>query len=674
MQDANEDGPSLAAAQANIAELREDGWLDESVLSASLVLVVFNARLMRYATATATFVFSKGGSVPKSLHTTSIPAQLGVFNEHVRLSALAIALLAIDTILVLRRVLGVWFRCQESVGRIYEQDKQQVMAQYSQGFAPSRARMRLQRARTQRARTQRRNLQHFGLLAQHAGVKRLREAEEQANHWAWLCVELVEVCSQWAYTTLVLLVSAQTARVNAAFDSAVDGDDASAPLALSDRDGMDAVLRLVYTLIDAGTLTSYLTYVASLTVILLLIRLFRVRAHPKMSREGAFSLPIRLCAKHTDGSARARRSPHARAGAVARNVVRAVLAFPPPPEHDLVYFGLIFTLITACFAVAGMLIFGAVDRSFVTFGDAVSTLLLAMLSAEASIDFDQLEFAAVGRAYFWSYMIVAFVLMLNVLLAIIINAYASTTQGCGDEPSLLAVALDVAVNAMHDASALVRTTRDRAARLCLRAPQPAAISPTTAALQPTPQPLTAERRDELMQQLSVRAGPIGDAQIARLLLESTDELLSKGAILTLADLVQLFGAVAATRVLARYGEFGESAPGSECEAAVGRTLHRTGRGVDKLHDGQRELLHASTEASVHKRSVHVAARHAAPPLREAAATPNAEDALGARRRQGGAAGSPRQEQARGGSSSSGSGCGDGGWMHLRAQPLGSPRG
>jgi len=270
VQDANEDGPSLAAAQANIAELREDGWLDESVLSASLVLVVFNARLMRYATATATFVFSKGGSVPKSLHTTSIPAQLGVFNEHVRLSALAIALLAIDTILVLRRVLGVWFRCQESVGRIYEQDKQQVMAQYSQGFAPSRARMRLQRARTQR-----RNLQHFGLLAQHAGVKRLREAEEQANHWAWLCVELVEVCSQWAYTTLVLLVSAQTARVNAAFDSAVDGDDASAPLALSDRDGMDAVLRLVYTLIDAGTLTSYLTYVASLTVILLLIRLFR---------------------------------------------------------------------------------------------------------------------------------------------------------------------------------------------------------------------------------------------------------------------------------------------------------------------------------------------------------------------------------------------------------------
>lgn len=648
----------------------------------------------------AHFRFEAGGVVTRTLQVASVPANFGLQEASIALTVAVLVLLSADSLLIGRRVLLRWFRWQESQAREFEEEKQRHRALLRAAAARPSPEARRRAFASTRSRTgTRRKLAEVGTLHGHEGARRLREADAKARHPVWLAIEVLASASQWAYMYVLLLLDAQTAEASLAFHR-VDETLADSPRVPSTDLGFVAdSLRLTYNVMDAATLSNYLAAVASVTMVLVRARTARgpgagARAHCGAHCAGRGPLSAAGRRGRERGVAGARQlSAHLRAPARAMSAVRCPrrtrpplpssrpAASPPRPRpppaararapraaraqllgrlfkyclfhrrlstissivfnarNDLVYFFILFSLISLAFGVAGTMLFGSTNANFRTLGASVRTLLLVLLG-----EFDPTEYGAqpelpqLGLAFFWLYIIISFLLLLNVLLAVVIDAFILAKAEAGDEPALAEVARDLAVNAAHDMSAALRAVRRPArtlARKGLARVRPAAAAAAAASsAQPAPrplgaqtgseanlwsshrrrrslaprcQPLTEERQSELIAKLADEAGTsIDDAQIARLLLSEHDALLTKGTHLTLADLTELFGAVTATKVMSKYGQL--SAPGTAgaeggvlpelgggatqlpFELSVSRALVRIGRGVERVNDAQHRLL------------------------------------------------------------------------------------
>eukprot|EP00928_Gymnodinium_smaydae_P027639 TRINITY_DN21307_c0_g1_i1.p1 TRINITY_DN21307_c0_g1~~TRINITY_DN21307_c0_g1_i1.p1 ORF type:complete len:1076 (+),score=167.63 TRINITY_DN21307_c0_g1_i1:57-3230(+) len=103
---------------------------------------------------------------------------------------------------------------------------------------------------------------------------------------------------------------------------------------------------------------------------------------------------------------------------------------------DLVHFLLVFLSIFCTYAVAGVILFGREVDDFTTFPRALVTSFLVMMG-----DFDWEELSRVGRLegfmWFGTFTVIIVLLMLNMLLAIVMDSYADVKEELGDAETLL---------------------------------------------------------------------------------------------------------------------------------------------------------------------------------------------------------------------------------------------
>lgn len=105
-----------------------------------------------------------------------------------------------------------------------------------------------------------------------------------------------------------------------------------------------------------------------------------------------------------------------RLGLVTRTLSKAFV--------DLIHFFLVFALVLASYAVVGFVSFGSEIERFASFERAISTLVELMLGdTDVLVDLSRSASPASGILYFWSFIIVAFFILMNVLLAILVDAY-----------------------------------------------------------------------------------------------------------------------------------------------------------------------------------------------------------------------------------------------------------
>lgn len=91
---------------------------------------------------------------------------------------------------------------------------------------------------------------------------------------------------------------------------------------------------------------------------------------------------------------------------------------------DIIHFGFVFFATIAIFAASAMMLFGHELQSFSTFARSFGATLRCLLG-----DFNWPELEEIGRglagAWFWSFQILAVNIMFNMMLAIVIDAYAA---------------------------------------------------------------------------------------------------------------------------------------------------------------------------------------------------------------------------------------------------------
>lgn len=115
---------------------------------------------------------------------------------------------------------------------------------------------------------------------------------------------------------------------------------------------------------------------------------------------------------------------HPQMGIISRTLGKAAT--------DLMFFFLLVAMITGMYGLLGTLIFGRYDDNFAT----VSTSSLTMFSSLAGLYSYPANDDPIAQLYYWSYMCIAYFVMLNALLAIIIDAYTIVTeeQHAGRDP------------------------------------------------------------------------------------------------------------------------------------------------------------------------------------------------------------------------------------------------
>lgn len=104
---------------------------------------------------------------------------------------------------------------------------------------------------------------------------------------------------------------------------------------------------------------------------------------------------------------------------------------------DLLHFLLVFVTVFASYAIAGVALFGREVGDFTTFQRAINCCFRAMLG-----DFDWDDLSSIGRAeagiWFWTFMILISMLMLNMLLAIVMDAYSEVKAANANKETLWA--------------------------------------------------------------------------------------------------------------------------------------------------------------------------------------------------------------------------------------------
>merc|ERR1712146_292026 len=104
---------------------------------------------------------------------------------------------------------------------------------------------------------------------------------------------------------------------------------------------------------------------------------------------------------------------------------------------DLVHFIIVFAIITVGYAIVGHLNFGHAIEGFSTIPLSMNTCA-EMLLGEIGMNSELIEqsFIIPPLLFFWSYIFVAFFILINILLAIIIDSYAEVKKKADDTTPL----------------------------------------------------------------------------------------------------------------------------------------------------------------------------------------------------------------------------------------------
>jgi hypothetical protein len=114
-------------------------------------------------------------------------------------------------------------------------------------------------------------------------------------------------------------------------------------------------------------------------------------------------------------------------------VVNKTFAYALP---DLLHFSVILIMVFVVFAVAGRVIFGAKWIEFATYPGAVGFLLDCMFNGVGLADFISYG-GAVGVFYYCVFMLLIFMLILNMFMGIVIGAYDQAQDEAGDAKNLV---------------------------------------------------------------------------------------------------------------------------------------------------------------------------------------------------------------------------------------------
>eukprot|EP00937_MAST-01D_sp_MAST-1D-sp2_P002085 g2085.t1 len=111
-----------------------------------------------------------------------------------------------------------------------------------------------------------------------------------------------------------------------------------------------------------------------------------------------------------------------RLGLVTRTLAVAAL--------DLCHFFLVFVLVLCSYGYIGHISFGPTLKRFSSFGLAISTLVAVLLGEIDNVRTDLAHLPNTGPAafYFWSFVALAFFLLMNMLLAILVDAYVAVKK------------------------------------------------------------------------------------------------------------------------------------------------------------------------------------------------------------------------------------------------------
>ena len=102
---------------------------------------------------------------------------------------------------------------------------------------------------------------------------------------------------------------------------------------------------------------------------------------------------------------------HPRVGIISRTLIRS--------RWDLLYFILIFSLLLFLYAFIGFFLHSDNDENF----ENIPTAAIMLLKMTAGLYDDESERSVQNVLYYWVWMIISFFLMLNFLLAIIVDNY-----------------------------------------------------------------------------------------------------------------------------------------------------------------------------------------------------------------------------------------------------------
>jgi hypothetical protein len=269
-----------ADQQAAVAVAQADGWLNHAVRKVVLSLNVYNANIERYAAVLVAFDFAPGGIVRSRRSVSSAPVDLlGALPQSMQY--LLVLVLVLDTLLIALRALVL-------IASYHAQFKARLDAWWSRVRRRWRGAMKL--ASLQRSHTA--NLSPLGagssrdfswgsnLWGTHEGARQLREAELAARHPWWLFVELLACTLAWTYVVLLQIGRRQTLRANEVFQEQHVVGGGTDQVVVETLETLSNSIELTFQVLDLATLAKGMSYQASLVVLLMLQRMFKVCGCP----------------------------------------------------------------------------------------------------------------------------------------------------------------------------------------------------------------------------------------------------------------------------------------------------------------------------------------------------------------------------------------------------------
>ena len=92
---------------------------------------------------------------------------------------------------------------------------------------------------------------------------------------------------------------------------------------------------------------------------------------------------------------------------------------------DLIFFVILYLIVQVIYGFLAVLVFGKFSEAFSTFGRAFVTNQYLLLGVyEPQDDMEMAEQPLISTIYYWTYMLITFFILLNALLAIIVESYA----------------------------------------------------------------------------------------------------------------------------------------------------------------------------------------------------------------------------------------------------------
>ena len=96
------------------------------------------------------------------------------------------------------------------------------------------------------------------------------------------------------------------------------------------------------------------------------------------------------------------------------------------------WFCIVFFMLFFAWCAAGVILFGNVIPAFQTFGTAIIHLQHLLLLGENSYEAMAAESLAVALVFFWSFLLLLYITLLNIALAIVIDSYAEVKDATSE--------------------------------------------------------------------------------------------------------------------------------------------------------------------------------------------------------------------------------------------------